>query len=180
MCGGVTSDLHGRSTLPGLWAIGETACTGLHGANRLASNSLLEGLIFGARVADDVRGRLAASAVRGLPPAPPRFASPAPPHILRNAMTRDVALERNAEGLQAALGVITKLETITNEPALLNMAAAAKLVTAGALARKESRGGHWRTDYPKTEKIGTRTFMTLADAERIAAAAETQTRRASK
>ena len=178
--GGIASDVHGRSSLPGLWVVGECASTGLHGANRLASNSLLEGLIFGARVADDVRGQLAASALRGLPPTPPRFASPAPPHILRNAMSRDVALERNAEGLQAALGVITRLETITNEPALLNMAAAAKLVTAGALARKESRGGHWRTDYPKTEKTGTRTFMTLADAERIAAAAETQTRRASK
>ena len=51
MCGGVTSDLHGRTTLPGLWVIGETACTGLHGANRLASNSLLEGLVFGRRAA---------------------------------------------------------------------------------------------------------------------------------
>jgi L-aspartate oxidase len=76
--------------------------------------------------------------------------------------------------------VITRLETITNEPALLNMAAAAKLVTAGALARKESRGGHWRTDFPKTEKTGVRTFMTLADADRIAAAADAQQRRVSK
>ena len=102
--GGIASDVQGRSSLPGLWVVGECASTGLHGANRLASNSLLEGLIFGARVADDVRGQLAAGAIRGLPPAPPRFASPAPPYILRNAMSRDVALERKAEGLQAAQG----------------------------------------------------------------------------
>jgi L-aspartate oxidase len=167
--GGIASDVLGRSSLPGLWVVGECASTGLHGANRLASNSLLEGLIFGARVADDVRGQLAAGAPRGLPPAPPRFASPAPPHVLREAMSRDVALERNAQGLRAALGVIGRLETVSSEPALLNMTAAAKLVTAAALARKESRGGHWRTDYPETQKPATRTFMTLADAERIAA-----------
>ncbi len=177
--GGIASDAHGRSSLPGLWVVGECASTGLHGANRLASNSLLEGLIFGARVADDVRGRLAAGAMRGIPPAPPRFASPAPPHVLRDAMTRHVALERDAEGLRAALGVITRLQTASSEPALLNMAAAAKLVTTGALARRESRGGHWRTDYAKTEETGTRTFMTLADADRIAAAVEIP-RRASK
>lgn len=178
--GGIASDVHGRSSLPGLWVVGECASTGLHGANRLASNSLLEGLIFGARTADDVRGKLAAGAMRGVPPAPQRFASPAPPHVLRQAMSRDVALERNAKGLRAALGVIGRLETITNEPALLNMAAAAKLVTAAALGRQESRGGHWRTDYPETQKMGARTFMTLADAERIAASAETQPRHASK
>ena len=177
--GGIASDVLGRSSLPGLWVVGECASTGLHGANRLASNSLLEGLIFGARVADDVRGQLAAGAPRGLPPAPPRFASPAPPHVLREAMSRDVALERNAQGLRAALGVIGRLETVSSEPALLNMTAAAKLVTAAALARKESRGGHWRTDYPETQKPATRTFMTLADAERIAAT-DVQPRHASK
>ena len=83
-------------------------------------------------------------------------------------MSRDVALERDAQGLRAALGVIHRLETLTNEPALLNMAAAAKLVTAGALSRKESRGGHWRSDYPDKKEPALRTYMTLADAERIA------------
>jgi len=170
--GGIASDMHGRSSLPGLWVVGECASTGLHGANRLASNSLLEGLIFGARVAQDVRGRLAAGAMRGIPPAPSRFASPAPPHVLRSAMTRDVALECEAGGLRSALNVITRLQTASSEPALLNMAAAAKLVAAGALARQESRGGHWRSDFPQTDKIATRTFMTLADADRIAASAE--------
>jgi L-aspartate oxidase len=178
--GGIASDVRGRSSLPGLWVVGECASTGLHGANRLASNSLLEGLIFGARVAEDVRGQLAAGAMRGLPPAPQRFASPAPPHVLRNAMSHDVALVRDGEGLRAALGVIRRLETASTEPALLNMTAAAKLVAAGALARKESRGGHWRTDHPQTAKTGSRSFMTLADAERIAAETETAPRRARK
>jgi L-aspartate oxidase len=170
--GGIATDVQGRTSLPGLWAVGECASTGLHGANRLASNSLLEGLVFGARVADDVRGQLAAGAMRGVPPAPERFASPAPPHVLRGAMSRDVALERNEEGLRDALGVIARLETTSTEPALLNMTAAAKLVTAAALARTESRGGHWRTDHPQTATQGTRTFMTLGDAERIAANVE--------
>ncbi len=178
--GGVASDAHGRSSLPGLWVVGECAATGLHGANRLASNSLLEGLVFGARVADNVRGQLAEGPLRGAPPAPPRFASPAPPHVLRSAMSRDVALERNEQGLRAALGVIARLENTSQEPALRNMTAAAKLVTAAALARTESRGGHWRSDYPQTGKNGTRTFMTLADADRIAANVEALPRRASK
>ncbi|HEX2759586.1 MAG TPA: L-aspartate oxidase [Rhizomicrobium sp.] len=178
--GGIASDAMGRSSLPGLWVVGECAATGLHGANRLASNSLLEGLVFGARVADDVRGQLQAGAMRGTPPAPQRFASPAPPAVLRQAMTRDVALERDADGLRAALEVIGRVETTSSEPALLNMTAAARLVAAAALARTESRGGHWRSDYPATAAEGARTFLTLADADRITAAAQAQPRRASK
>ena len=178
--GGLASDPLGRSSLPGLWVAGECAATGLHGANRLASNSLLEGLVFGARVADDVRGTLQTGAMRGLPPAPQRFASPAPPHVLRQAMTRNVALERDADGLRKALDVIARLETTSTEPALLNMTTAAKLVTAAALARQESRGGHWRTDFPQTAAQGMRTFMRLADADRIASESSDQPRRASK
>ena len=130
-------------------------------------------MVFGDGGACDVRGELMQGALRGAPPAPPRFASPAPPHVLRSAMSHDVALERNEQGLRAALDVITRLETTSHEPALLNMTAAAKLVTAAAFARTESRGGHWRSDYPQTDKTGTRTFMTLADADRIAPGIET-------
>jgi L-aspartate oxidase len=100
--------------------------------------------------------------------------------VLRSAMSRDVALERNAEGLRSALDVIARLQTTSSEPALLNMVAAAKLVTAAALVRHESRGGHWRSDYPYTDKTGARTFMTLADADRIAAKVEALPDRASK
>jgi L-aspartate oxidase len=170
--GGIASGASGRSSLPGLWVVGECASTGLHGANRLASNSLLEGLVFGSRVADDVRGELSASATRGMPPAPPRFAMPPPPHVLRSAMTRHVSLERDDAGLRDALAVIARVEKASTEPALLNMTTAAKLVTAAALARKESRGGHWRNDYPETDPKAARTFMTLGDADRITAEAE--------
>src|SRR3954468_1608954 len=79
--GGIASDEHGRSSLEGLWVVGECAATGLHGANRLASNSLLEGLVFGARVADDMKGAVTPRIAKGLAPAPQRFASPAPPHV---------------------------------------------------------------------------------------------------
>jgi len=165
--GGIASDAAGRSSLPGLWVAGECAATGLHGANRLASNSLLEGLVFGARVADDIRGTLLAGTAHGQPPAPVAFALPAPPHVLRAAMNRHVGLERNAEGLGEALSVIARLEQSSGgEPALLNLLAAARLVTAAAAARMESRGGHWRSDFPLTQKIGARTFMTLSEAVR--------------
>ncbi len=86
--GGIMSDGRGRASLDGLWAVGECASTGLHGANRLASNSLLEALVFGARAADDVKGTIAPVAESGTPPAPERFAAPPPPHVLRDAMTR--------------------------------------------------------------------------------------------
>ena len=161
--GGIASDGWGRSSLPGLWVAGECASTGLHGANRLASNSLLEGLVFGARVAEDIKGTLAMGQAANPPPAPRGLALPAPPHVLRAAMSRHVGLERSADGLGQALDVIERLERDAASTDLLNMLAAARLVTAGALAREESRGAHWRSDFSQAEKHGARSFMTLAD-----------------
>src|SRR6201999_1536422 len=86
--GGIAVDERGRTSLSGLWACGECASTGLHGANRLASNSLLEALVFGARVADDIKARVARRPGRFNPPAPVRFAAAPPPKALREAMTR--------------------------------------------------------------------------------------------
>jgi len=169
--GGIAADAHGRTSLEGLWATGECASTGLHGANRLASNSLLEALVFGARVADDIRANVAQAAGRGTPQVPERFASPMPPHALRDAMTKFVGLERDANGLSEALSVIDAVERVgASEPALLNMTATARLIAAAALARRESRGAHFRTDFPQTDTNGKRSFLTLADAEQIAAA----------
>jgi L-aspartate oxidase len=165
--GGIASDANGRSSLAGLWVAGECASTGLHGANRLASNSLLEGLVFGARVADDIRGSIQGGAMRGLPRAPTGAALPAPPHVLRAAMTRHAGLERNPEGLAQSLDVIERLERqVERQPGgdLLNMLAAARLVTVGAMMREESRGAHWRSDFPQAARQGARSFMTLADA----------------
>ncbi len=168
--GGIAGDARGRSSLQGLWVVGECASTGLHGANRLASNSLLEAIVFGARTADDIAATVLARPGRGNPPAPEHFASHAPPHVLRSAMTRLVGLERDEAGLGEALAMIARLERVgAQEPALMNMVAAAKLVTAGALARHESRGGHYRTDFPATDPAGARNFMTLADADAVAA-----------
>ena len=170
--GGIAADARGRSSLPGLWVAGECAATGLHGANRLASNSLLEGLVFGARVAEDVKGAIAPGISRGLPPAPQGLALAAPPHVLRAAMSRDVGLERDAEGLGRVIETIDRLEQAAHGlPALLNMLATARLITAAALARRESRGGHWRGDFPLTAKDGARSFLTLEDARRVAPAA---------
>ena len=166
--GGIASDAQGRSSLEGLWVVGECAATGLHGANRLASNSLLEGLVFGARVADDVRGILRSGEAREIPKAPQLKALQPPPRLLREAMSRHVGLERDAHGLMQALAVIDRVERAGNgEAALLNMTAAARLVTAAALARQESRGSHWRSDFPATDARGERTLLTLAAAEAL-------------
>jgi L-aspartate oxidase len=169
--GGIASDERGRSSLNGLWAVGECAATGLHGANRLASNSLLEGLVFGARAAEDIAATVAPRLGHGTPSAPERFASPAPPHVLREAMTRLVGLERDEAGLSEALAIVDQVERAGgHEPALLNMTAAARLTAAAALQRHESRGGHYRSDFPDTDPAPRRTFMTLADARAIAPA----------
>ena len=164
--GGIASDENGRSSLAGLWVAGECASTGLHGANRLASNSLLEGLVFGGRVAEDVKGALKPGALRGLPPAPIGLVRQAPPHVLRDAMSRLVGLERSRAGLIEGLGVIERLDRQAGGE-LANMLAAARLVTVAALAREESRGAHWREDFQQTEKIGARSFMTLHDAKEM-------------
>jgi L-aspartate oxidase len=164
--GGIASDRHGRSSLPGFWVVGECASTGLHGANRLASNSLLEAFVFGARAARDIEANVKTRRGHGTPPAPKRFASPAPPHVLRDAMTRFVGVERDEADLNRALKIIDQVERAGGaEPALLNMTAAARLVTVAALERRESRGGHYRTDFPRTSDVGQRTSMTLADSE---------------
>ncbi|HTQ14950.1 MAG TPA: L-aspartate oxidase [Rhizomicrobium sp.] len=162
--GGIATDARGRASLEGLWAVGECASTGLHGANRLASNSLLEALVFGARAAEDVKGHVTARAGMLHPPAPARFAAPPPPRALREAMTRHAGMERDEAGLKAALDAIAAIERAgAGEPSLLNMTAAASLVVSAALARRESRGGHFRSDYPRSDADGKRTFMRMAD-----------------
>ena len=170
--GGIAADKDGRSSIPGLWAVGECAGTGLHGANRLASNSLLEALVFGARAAEDIRNSVAPSAPRGVAPLQTRPAATPAPQTLRDAMTRSVGMERDADGLSSALRTVASTERAGGSvSSLLNMTATAKLIAAAALNRKESRGAHFRSDFPKTNATGKRTFLTLADAERIVASA---------
>jgi L-aspartate oxidase len=134
--GGIVTDLEGRAEgVPGLFAVGECACTGLHGANRLASNSLSECFVFGRRAA------LAGLALErpGVAPAarlPEHPVAPAPSRATREAMWRHAGLERSAEGLAPLL----------EDPHPL-----ARLVAACALSRRESRGAHARSDFPGTD-----------------------------
>jgi L-aspartate oxidase len=174
--GGIAVDMHGRTTLGGLWAAGEAASTGLHGANRLASNSLLEAVVFGARVAADIGERVPAR--RGPSPAPKIRHEPCPPQEtageseLRRLMSTDVGVIRDEAGLKRALAAILRIERESHCPNLRNMAVTALMVAASALARHESRGGHWRADFPATDAAQAhRTFMTLDDARAIAHAA---------
>jgi L-aspartate oxidase len=131
--GGIVSDLHGRSTVSGLYAVGECACTGLHGANRLASNSLSECFVFGHRAA---LAGLDEPVPASSPAAPAGEIAPPPSRETRRAMWRDAGLERSAEGLRRLL----------DDPHPL-----ARLVAASALGREESRGAHARSDFPASD-----------------------------
>lgn len=155
--GGVATDEWGRTSLPRLWACGEVAATGVHGANRLASNSLLEALVFAFRVAEDLRGRdprpLALAQRRrpvpSFPPDPPSTEGPLR-RKLRELMWDRVGLLRSGSELEAALEQIERWREryVTASPAVRNMLQTAQLVTRAALAREESRGVHYRTDFP--------------------------------
>ncbi len=167
--GGIATDGEARTSLEGLWACGECASSGVHGANRLASNSLLEALVFGARAAADVRGTVAQSSEKLSQIAGPSAARALPvPQRLRELMSAHVGIERDDAGLRKALSGIAAVERAGGDSAaLLNMTAAAKLVTAAALQRRESRGGHFRSDYPVAGAKRERSFLTLQDADTI-------------
>jgi len=162
--GGIVTDEHGRTTLPGLYAAGECASTGVHGANRLASNSLLEAAVFGARAGAAARAEADAGTKPVRTPVPPKLPAEAL-QTLRNAMSRDAGVIRDAQGLARLVALIDELEALHGRsPALV----AARLVAACALARTESRGGHYRADAPALQ-APVRTFVTLADIEPAAA-----------
>jgi len=158
LMGGVRTDLHGRTSLPGLFAAGEAACTGVHGANRLASNSLLEGLAFGALAAEAMRQvRGSGFEVRGRPEAIAVEDGDVEEWIaeLRRLMWQDAGLLRDAEGLRRAeLELLAMRATIPqgmSRRALeaRNLHVVAGAIVQSALGREESRGAHFRLDYPE-------------------------------
>lgn len=156
--GGIAADADGRTSLEGLFAAGECASTGVHGANRLASNSLLEAAVFGGR--SGVAAREAPTASGRLLRAEPLPILPhGPLQVLRAAMSRDAGVIRDAAGLGRLLEVLTRLEA---EHGRVGALVAARLVAEAALARRESRGGHYRADYPGPTSQAHRTRLSLA------------------
>jgi L-aspartate oxidase len=156
--GGVWTDADGRTTLPGLYAVGECAATGVHGANRLASNSLLEAAVFGTRAGLAARSEAAPIAAILPVDAPPDLPDAAL-QTLRQGMSRDAGVVRDEAGLQRLLAQIDGLEHAHGAALPL---LAARILAQAALNRAESRGAHYRSDFPQSAPAR-RTFTTLAD-----------------
>ncbi|MBK9083504.1 MAG: L-aspartate oxidase [Rhizobiales bacterium] len=171
--GGVWTDERGKSSLDGLHAAGEVSSTGVHGANRLASNSLLEAVVFASRIADDLRGATLkaprAAAESDLPPLARGEADAALVARLRKTMNEKVGVVRDEAGLGQALEALVAIDRAARLPATRNMAATALMIAAAAWSRRESRGGHYRADYPTTDpRLAHRSAITLEDARAIA------------
>jgi L-aspartate oxidase len=177
--GGVETDLDGRTSLPGLLAAGEVACTRVHGANRLASNSLLEGLVFGARAGRAMRQPLVAGSLpspefRSLAVEGERrpSASPLAEDSIRDLMWRSAGLFRSGDGLRDAVAALESAH-LDMDHALAshaitdlagwrraNLLTVARLIARGALRRLESRGAHFRSDYPSKDDLHWKTHVT--------------------
>jgi L-aspartate oxidase len=160
--GGIAVDEQGRSSVPGLWACGEAASTGLHGANRLASNSLLEAAVCGAAVARSIEG-LHSGPLR--PPAPVEMPLPADASAVRPILSRHAGVLRDAAGLRAARAELAGLASAggpASDPACLGL-----MMVHAMLLRQESRGGHFRTDFPlASPALARRMTVTLDEVER--------------
>jgi L-aspartate oxidase len=161
LSGGILTDLDGASALPGLWAAGECACTGVHGANRLASNSLLEGMVFAPRVVEAIlRGKDGpeeTGAMRALDgPGGRRLPFALPPAVpgtedraaLQRAMTEGAGVLRSAPSLEQTAKVLASVPV--GDPEVRNLVAVGTALLTAALARDESRGNHNRSDFPET------------------------------
>jgi L-aspartate oxidase len=171
--GGIAVDAHGRTSLKGVWAGGEVSCTGAHGANRLASNSLLEAVVYAARIAEDIAGQTIAAPSRSpMALVTPRNCAmpPLAEANLRAMMTSHVGVIRDGGRLAEAVRSFAAIERDTGNIALRNMATAALLVAASAWSRRESRGAQYRIDHPaERPALAHRTLTTLAAARDIAA-----------
>jgi L-aspartate oxidase len=197
LIGGVETDVWGRTSLPGLYAAGETACTGVHGANRLASNSLLEGLVFGARAGEAMQQPAAAAPLRedrgwkiafgsGVrnpepPPSPGEMASSfgeasgsqkslQQTEAIRALMWRGAGLFRTRAGLSEAVAELDRSYAETREAMnrgaaqaeawrRFNLLTVARLIASAALRREESRGGHFREDFPARDDLHWRVHL---------------------
>ncbi len=173
--GGLVTDAFGETTISGLWACGEVASTGAHGANRLASNSLLEALVFANQIATQIKSRIPdeeASDVE-LSPSTHDLTSSVSPQLLqklRRTMADHVGVIRNAESLSTAMAFIEEAGQNCDDPSFKNALAAAKVIVASAQLREESRGGHYRSDYPEPRPaFCERRRISLREADEVAA-----------
>ncbi len=173
--GGILTDADGRTSVDGLWACGEVTSTGAHGANRLASNSLLEAVVFAGRIAADIAGQLPMPKTNpwtdrsGERDAIEQPGDSAAMTRLRKIMSAHVGVIRNGEGLRLALDAILEMEAANRSPRFANVLATAKLMASMAFQREESRGGHFRDDNPQeVASWKRRTFTTLAEADAVA------------
>lgn len=175
--GGVLTDAAGRTSVDNLWAAGEVAATGAHGANRLASNSLLEAVVFAARIADDISALMPHHRVHAWAEIDDHEdqASQRNPQeravisLIRESMAQHVGVERNADGLTATLARLHKAEELCRRDSIKNAVVAAKLITGSALLREESRGAHFRSDFPeKVEGSAKRSYVKLKQIETLA------------
>lgn len=177
--GGVAVDHDGRTTVPGLYAGGEVACTGAHGANRLASNSLLEALVFGERIGHAVMAaappaeRRVARAVMSVDPTPVLNADPAAVERVRRVLTTHVGVLRTGEGLQTALD---ELAHLTRPEAGGATAAVARMIATAARAHRERRGAHWRADGARSLSEAPRVVVTAPDRTEPVASVRSSTR----
>jgi L-aspartate oxidase len=167
--GGIDADTYGRTSVPGLWAVGECSSTGVHGANRLASNSLLEGLVFGARVAVDVSAhQIENDGGIEVPKEGLDLPLVAGPVIeeLRQLMWDRVGLIRTGSGLWEARKSILEMEPVLGRTiAGRNAADLGLLMVMAALRRSESRGGHYRADYPEEDPMQAMRALVVPGAE---------------
>ncbi|GAA4987340.1 L-aspartate oxidase [Streptomyces hyderabadensis] len=182
--GGVRTDAHGRTTVPGLYACGEVACTGVHGANRLASNSLLEGLVYAERIAADIAAGHTAGALPARVPAPvPHPANPEHPLLppearltIQRIMTEGAGVLRSADSLTRAADRLHRLHAEarealhengkTSEPGVdtweaTNLLCVARVLVAAAARRAETRGCHWREDHPDRDDTAWRRHVVV-------------------
>ncbi|MFD0915744.1 L-aspartate oxidase [Pseudahrensia aquimaris] len=174
--GGILTDASGRSTLDGLWACGEVTSTGAHGANRLASNSLLEAVVFAARIAEDIQN---------LMPAPRRGDGSTDPSameedietdedseqmtLLRRTMSAEFGVVRTPDGMLNGLRTIVDLEQANTKQRFENSLITAKMIAVSAITRMESRGGHFRSDIPhEVPELAKRSFITRKQADLLA------------
>ncbi|MFM1787501.1 MAG: hypothetical protein RL228_1451 [Actinomycetota bacterium] len=169
--GGIRTDLYGRTSIPGLFACGEVACTGVHGANRLASNSLLEGLVFAERIG--------AFLALGLPERKPYVTSKGNEVLLsndsrskiQNTMTRNVGVLRSATSTQAAIDELAPLNVLnsglqpnTKNWETSNLHTVATAIALAASTREETRGSHWREDFPNADNSWLKRVLINSDA----------------